>query len=69
MDYIEFGKRVRILRKRMKLTQEELAELVDVSHSFIGHIERGTRKLSVDTLFRLCAVLKTSADELIGLKK
>lgn len=68
MDYIKLGKRVRILRKQMKLTQEELAELVDVSHSFIGHIERGTRKLSVDTLFRLCAVLGASADDLIGIK-
>lgn len=67
MDYVLLGKRVRIRRKVLELTQEELAEKINVCTSFIGHIERGTRKLSVETLYDLCKALDTSADFLLGL--
>jgi transcriptional regulator with XRE-family HTH domain len=67
MDYSALGKRVRIRRKALGLTQEKLAEIVDVSTSFIGHIERGTRKLSVETLYELCKALDVSADYLMGI--
>ena len=67
MDYIKLGKLVRIVRKKRGLTQEKLAELVDVSTSYIGHIERGTRKLSIDMLHRLCKALGVSADFLMGI--
>ena len=50
VDYVLLGKRVRIRRNIMELTLEELAERIGVCTSFIGHIERGSRKLSVDTL-------------------
>ena len=67
MDYVLLGKRVRIRRKVLELTQEELADRIDVSTSFIGHIERGTRKLSVETLHDLCKALDVSADFLLGI--
>ncbi len=67
MDYVLLGKRVRIRRTVLELTQEGLAEKIGVSTSFIGHIERGTRKLSVETLYALCKALETSADFLLGL--
>lgn len=68
MDYAVIGERVRIRRKALGITQEKLAEMVDVSTSFIGHIERGTRKLSVETLFKVCKALDISADFLLGLE-
>lgn len=67
MDYVLLGKRVRIRRTVLELTQEALAERIGVCTSFIGHIERGTRKLSVETLYDLCKALDTSADFLLGL--
>lgn len=67
MDYAAIGERVRIRRKALGITQENLAEKIDVSTSFIGHIERGTRKLSVETLYSLCVALGVSADYLMGL--
>jgi transcriptional regulator with XRE-family HTH domain len=67
MDYVLLGKRVRIRRTVLELTQEGLAEKIGVSTSFIGHIERGSRKLSVETLYALCKALDTSADFLLGL--
>ena len=68
MDYAMLGKRVKIRRTVMGITQAELAELIDVSTSFIGHIERGSRKLSVETLYNLCKALYTSADFLLGIE-
>lgn len=67
MDYKAIGKRVRIRRQIVELTQEQLAEKIGVCTSFVGHIERGTRKLSVETLYALCKVLETSADFIIGI--
>lgn len=67
MDYVLLGKRVRIRRMVLELTQEELAERIGVCTSFIGHIERDSRKLSVDTLYALCKALDTSADFLMGI--
>lgn len=47
------------------MTQAELSKLSGISLSFLGHIERGTRKLSVDTLARLAGALGASFDQLI----
>lgn len=65
VDYKDFGKQVRNLRRSNSLTQEELAEKVGISASFMGHIERGTRIASLDTLIALCNVLKTSPHHLL----
>lgn len=60
MDYQDLGRRVRTIRRQMGLTQEELAEQLGISTSFLGHIERGTRAVSVETLVQLCNVLNIS---------
>ena len=66
VDYTDFGKRVRTLRREQKLTQEELAEQLGISASFMGHLERGSRVASIDTLVALCNTLKTSPQYLLG---
>lgn len=68
MDYVMLGKRVKIRRNILDITQSSLAETIGVSTSFIGHIERGTRKLSVETLYDLCKALDTTADFLLGIE-
>lgn len=65
--YVAIGKRIRRLRKKQGFTQEKLAEAAEISLSFLGHIERGTRKLSVETLYNIAAALHCSADELLGI--
>ena len=59
---------IRIKEKRLKagLSQEKLSELCDLSPSYIGIIERGEGKLSVETLVKIANVLKVSADYLLG---
>ena len=65
MDYEALGKRIRTHRKLKNMTQEELAQAAGVSCSFIGHIERGSRKLSVDTLVKIAEILQISCDSLL----
>lgn len=62
MNYKLIGRKLRRGRKRLGLTQEKAAELADISASFIGHIERGTRIPSVETLAKLCRLYRISVD-------
>lgn len=66
MLYKEIGKNIRAFRILRQLTQEKLAERAGISLSFLGHIERGTRKLSVETLYKIAVELDCSVDELMG---
>ena len=50
MDYFALGKRIRKRRVEQGMTQEQLALHVGVTTSFIGHLERGSRKASLETL-------------------
>ncbi|MBR4080777.1 MAG: helix-turn-helix transcriptional regulator [Clostridia bacterium] len=66
MDLIDLGNRIRLCRQSAKMTQEQLAEKIGVCTSFIGHIERGTRVTSLETLVTLCNVLNVSMDYLLA---
>ena len=66
MDYVDLGKRVRARRTALNWTQEHLAQEIGVSTSFIGHIERGSRKASIDTLVQLANAMQVSTDELLA---
>lgn len=65
MLYQGLGKRIRQQRQLAQMTQEKLAEAAGISLSFLGHIERGTRKASLDTLVKICNVLKVSPQLLL----
>lgn len=65
LDYGKMGMRIRQLRKVKGWSQEELAKSCDISMSFLGHIERGTRIMSLETFVSLCSALDVAADELL----
>lgn len=65
MNQTSLGKRIRQERKKSNLTQEQLAELVNVSATYIGFIERGERTLSLSTLVHIANVLGVSVDYLL----
>lgn len=67
MDYVLMGKRVRCIRRMRHITQKQLAQATGVSASLIGHVERGTRIPSVETVYRICKALGVSADFLMGI--
>jgi len=64
-DYSALGTRIRKARKQQNLTQEQLAEACNLSTAHIGHIERGTRALSIESLITLSKVLNVSTDYLL----
>lgn len=65
LDYGRIGMRIRQARKAKKLTQGELAQQCGISTSFLGHIERGTRIMSLDTFVNLCEALDADAGEFL----
>lgn len=65
VDYEEIGARVRAARIMQKMTQEEAAERCDITSSYYGNIERGDKKMSVETLIKIAKGLNVSTDELL----
>lgn len=61
-----FGVRLKQLRKEHGYTQKELAKLLGVSASSIGMYEQGRREPENSLLTKLCEVLGTTTDYLIG---
>lgn len=64
MNYRLIGERIKQERLNKRLTQEVLAEKANVSVSFLGQIERGERKLSLETFIKLAEALGVSLDYL-----
>jgi len=60
----KFGKRVREARQAKGLSQMALADLLGVTTTYIGRIERGERSPSLPTIARLAKTLETSVSEL-----
>lgn len=65
IDYAAIGKRIRAERRKQDLTQEQLSELAGISESFMGHIERGGRVLSVETLVHIANALHLSIEYIV----
>ena len=66
--YEKFGLNVVYYRKRERLTQLELAELVDVDRSHISAIELGNVGVSFDVLFKMCEVLHITPKQLFDFR-
>lgn len=62
-----FGMRIRQLRKNKGYTQQQLAQKLGVSTSAVGMYEQGRREPDNNLLSKLCAVLDTTTDYLIGI--
>ena len=64
IDYKKLGNRIKEARLTANITQETLAELVDLSITHISNIENGHAKVSLPALFDIAVVLSTSIDAL-----
>ena len=65
LDYGKMGMRIRQVRKTRGWSQDALAKKCGISMSFLGHIERGTRIMSLETFVNICMALEADADELL----
>lgn len=66
--YEQFGLNVVYYRKKKRLTQLKLAELVDIDRSHISAIELGNVGVSFDVVFKLCEVLEITPKQLFDFR-
>lgn len=62
-EYMQLGLKIAYYRKMRGLTQEQLAEKIDRTPAFIGHVEAPNinKAVSLDTLFEIAKVLNVPA--------
>ena len=61
-----FGANLRRARRRVRLSQEEVAQRASLHRTEIGLLENGQRRPRIDTLAKLAAVVEASPDELMA---
>ena len=65
MDKLTMGDRIRESRKKRGLTQEALAEKIDITLEYISQIERGLKIPSMQVFIKLVEALDVSSDYLL----
>ena len=63
---IAFGATVRSWRKRLGVSQEELAERADLHRTYISDVERGARNLSLESIEKLASALEVPISALFA---
>lgn len=61
----KIGSRIRFEREKLGLSREKFAEVIGLSPFYIGQIERGDRKMSIDTLANIATLLNVSIDYIL----
>jgi putative transcriptional regulator len=60
--------RLHVLRAERRITQEELAQAIDVTRATINAIERGDYNPSLELAFRLAKYFKTGVEDIFFIK-
>ncbi len=66
LDYNIIGERLKQARINKKLTQEKLAEQLDVSVAFLSRIERGSSFINLKRLHQICSLLDVTEGEILN---
>ena len=64
-DFRTIGNKLLAIRKRIGMTQAEVAEAAGLSDRTYADIERGTVNMRLETLLRICQVLHITPDEIL----
>lgn len=67
--YQSIGKRINLLRKSHGITQEQLAEELDVTIKHVSSVERGVSSLSLEKMIEVKQILDCTLDYLISGKE
>ena len=65
LDYVFMGKQIRHFRRTKGMSQTALAAALGISAAHVGHIERGTRHASLETVVAISKQLEVSLDALV----
>lgn len=66
MDYKTIGKNIRRCRESKGIKQETLAEMVELSSTYMGIIERGVKLPKLETFIRIANALEVPSDTLLS---
>ena len=64
-DLAGIGKRIQNRRKQLMFTQEQLAEMMNVSIQMVSNLERGNKAIRIDNLINLSQILNISTDYIL----
>lgn len=64
-DLLTIGNKLLLIRKRMGLTQAEVAEAAGLSDRTYADIERGTVNMRIETILRICGALHITPNEIL----
>lgn len=64
-ELLAIGKRIQGRRKQLGYTQEQLAEMMNVSVQMISNLERGNKAIRIDNLVNLSRILQISTDYIL----
>ena len=59
------GLRIRSLRQKKGVTQQELGELAGLNYKFLGEIERGLQNPTIQTIYKIAKALGTDLCEVV----
>ena len=60
LDYSVIGSRIKQARLAKNMTQEDLADQIDISVAFLSRVERGNSHINLKRLSEFCTILKVS---------
>ncbi len=66
LDYEIIGQRLKKARKKLRMTQAELAEKLNISIAYVSRIERGSAKISLPRLTEFCSALEVTEGEILN---
>lgn len=69
VDLVAIGNRIASERRLHNITQEELAEKMNVSVQMISNLERGNKAIKINNLMNLAQILGVSTDYILSGKK
>ncbi|WP_368863384.1 helix-turn-helix domain-containing protein [Staphylococcus hominis] len=61
-----FGENLKAIRKRMKLTQQEMADRMDISRTYLSDLENTKSSTSINTVLYIAKRLDISVNELVN---
>ena len=65
IDFKLIGEKIKNIRNEKKITQEELAEMAEISVGYISNIETAKKKVSLTTIIKICNALDISLNSLL----
>lgn len=65
IELIAIGKRIQNRRKQLGYTQEQLAEMMNVSVQMVSNLERGNKAIRIDNLINISQIMNISTDYIL----